>query len=322
MQHTGGGDRPLGPIDPLLVPRFAGPATYARLPRLDQVDRCDVAIVGVPFDGGVTYRPGARFGPARDPAGSRLLRRYNPALDVEPFASQQVADAGDIACNPFDIDEAIVADRAPARGSCWRASERVHRARRRPHDRAAAAAGGARRGTARSRSCTSTRTSTPGTRTSARRVHARHAVPPRARGRPARAGPLVPTSGSADRCSRRRTWSTTPGSGSRSWAAFDYLTRIGGVGGRRAPRARRRHAGLRLDRHRRARSRARPGHGHPRGRRDDQPGAARDAARRWPGSTSSAPTSSRWRPPTTTPRSPRSRPRTSVYELLGMFARR
>ena len=65
MQHTGGGEQPLGPIDPLLVPRFAGPATYARLPRLDQVDRCDVAIVGVPFDGGVTYRPGARFGPRR-----------------------------------------------------------------------------------------------------------------------------------------------------------------------------------------------------------------------------------------------------------------
>ena len=108
MQHTGGGDQPLGPIDPLLVPRFAGPATYARLPRLDQVDRCDVAIVGVPFDGGVTYRPGARFGPAAIRAGSRLMRGYHPGLEVEPFASQQVVDAGDIACTPFDIAEAIV----------------------------------------------------------------------------------------------------------------------------------------------------------------------------------------------------------------------
>ncbi len=108
MQHTGGGEQPLGPIDPLQVPRFAGPATYARLPRLDQVDRCDVAIVGVPFDGGVTYRPGARFGPAAIRAGSRLMRGYHPGLDVQPFASQQVADAGDIACTPFDIAEAIV----------------------------------------------------------------------------------------------------------------------------------------------------------------------------------------------------------------------
>jgi agmatinase len=108
MQHMGGGDEPLGPVDPLRVPRFAGPATYARLPRLDQVDRADVAIVGVPFDGGVTYRPGARFGPAAIRAGSRLMRGYHPGLDVEPFATQQVVDAGDIACTPFAIDDAIV----------------------------------------------------------------------------------------------------------------------------------------------------------------------------------------------------------------------
>ena len=108
MQHTGGGDEPLGPIDPLVVPRFAGPATYARLPRLDQVERCDVAVVGVPFDGGTTYRPGARFGPAAIRAGSRLMRGYHPGLDLHPFAAQQVADAGDIACTPFNIAEAIV----------------------------------------------------------------------------------------------------------------------------------------------------------------------------------------------------------------------
>jgi agmatinase len=107
MQYTGGDETPLGPVDPLVVPRFAGPATFARLPRLDQVDRCDVAIVGVPFDGGTTYRPGARFGPAAIRAGSRLLRGYHPGLDVRPFVTKQVADAGDIACTPFDIAAAI-----------------------------------------------------------------------------------------------------------------------------------------------------------------------------------------------------------------------
>jgi agmatinase len=100
-------DRPKGPIDPLKVPRFAGPSTFARLPRLDEVERCDVAVVGVPFDSGVTYRPGARFGPIAVRQASRLLRAYHPGLDVHPFASQQVADAGDIACTPFDIQEAI-----------------------------------------------------------------------------------------------------------------------------------------------------------------------------------------------------------------------
>lgn len=97
----------IGPVDPRVVPRFAGPATFARLPRADQVDRCDIAIVGVPFDSGVTYRPGARFGPMAVRAASRLLRDYNPALDVEPFSAAQVADVGDIAVTPFSIAEAV-----------------------------------------------------------------------------------------------------------------------------------------------------------------------------------------------------------------------
>jgi len=104
-----GGTSPevVGPVDPLKVPRFAGPSTFARLPRRDEVDRCDVAVVGVPFDAGTTYRPGARFGPMAIRQATRLLRSYHAGLDVQPFGAQQVADAGDIAANPFDIDEAI-----------------------------------------------------------------------------------------------------------------------------------------------------------------------------------------------------------------------
>ena len=96
-----------GPVDATVTPRYGGPATFARLPRIDEVDRADVAIVGVPFDSGVSYRPGARFGPGHIRAASKLLRDYNPVQDVEPFAVQQVADAGDITCNPFDIAEAV-----------------------------------------------------------------------------------------------------------------------------------------------------------------------------------------------------------------------
>jgi agmatinase len=98
---------PVGPVDASAVPRFAGIATFARLPRIEDVDRADVAVVGAPFDGGVSYRPGARFGPAHVREASRLLRPYNPAQDVEPFGAQQVADAGDIAINPFDLEEAV-----------------------------------------------------------------------------------------------------------------------------------------------------------------------------------------------------------------------
>ncbi|MEV0378844.1 agmatinase [Nonomuraea sp. NPDC050643] len=96
-----------GPVDSTRVPRFAGPATFARLPRIDQVERADVAVVGVPFDTGVSYRPGARFGPSAVREASRLLRPYHPGLDVSPFERVQVADAGDIAVNPFDIGQAI-----------------------------------------------------------------------------------------------------------------------------------------------------------------------------------------------------------------------
>ncbi|QUW19058.1 agmatinase [Agrococcus sp. Marseille-Q4369] len=100
---------PRGPVDASAVPRFAGIATFARLPRLDEVGRADIAVAGVPFDSGVSYRPGARFGPSHVREASRLLRPYNPAQDVFPFGAQQVADAGDIVANPFDL-EAAVAD--------------------------------------------------------------------------------------------------------------------------------------------------------------------------------------------------------------------
>lgn len=98
---------PVGPTDALQVPRFAGPTTYARLPTLDAVEKAAVAVVGVPFDSGVVYRPGARFGPAAVRAGSRLIRPYNAWTGALPFAARQVADAGDIACTPFAIDQAI-----------------------------------------------------------------------------------------------------------------------------------------------------------------------------------------------------------------------
>ena len=111
----------VGPVDATVVPRYAGEATFARLPRIDEVSRADVAVLGVPFDSGVSYRPGARFGPAHIRESSRLLRPYNPALQVSPFASLQVADAGDLAVNPFSIEEAITAVERGARAMLERA---------------------------------------------------------------------------------------------------------------------------------------------------------------------------------------------------------
>jgi agmatinase len=98
---------PIGPADARVIPRFAGPATFARLPTIDQVPRWDIALVGVPFDSGTSYRPGARFGPSAVRQGSRLLRPYHPELETLPFERGQVVDAGDIACSPFDIEVAV-----------------------------------------------------------------------------------------------------------------------------------------------------------------------------------------------------------------------
>ncbi|WP_312989586.1 agmatinase [Crossiella cryophila] len=96
-----------GPVDAARVPRFAGWSTFARLPRRDEVDHCDIGVLGFPFDAGASYRPGARFGPAAIREGSRLLRPYHPGLEISPFAGVQVADCGDVVANPFDIAEAL-----------------------------------------------------------------------------------------------------------------------------------------------------------------------------------------------------------------------
>lgn len=97
----------VGPIDASVNPRYSGIATFARLPRIEDVRRADIAVVGIPFDSGVSYRPGTRFGPSHVRESSRLLRPYNPAQDVSPFAIAQVVDAGDIPVNPFDLTEAV-----------------------------------------------------------------------------------------------------------------------------------------------------------------------------------------------------------------------
>lgn len=107
VETNSAGEQRVGPVNAALTPRWAGPATFARLPRTDQVEHTDVAVVGVPFDSGVSYRSGARFGPNHVRESSRLLRPYNPAQNHSPFANLQVADAGDIVGNPFDIPEAI-----------------------------------------------------------------------------------------------------------------------------------------------------------------------------------------------------------------------
>lgn len=91
------------PVSPREVPRFAGVSTFLRLPLHDDPKDVDVLIVGAPFDGGTTYRPGARFGPRGVRQASALSRGYHPEPEVDLFDSLRCADGGDVACVPMDL---------------------------------------------------------------------------------------------------------------------------------------------------------------------------------------------------------------------------
>jgi agmatinase len=86
-------------------PRFAQPATFMRLPHVEDPRGLDVAIVGVPFDGGTSYRPGARLGPREVRAQSSLIRPYSYFQKVSPFERLNVADVGDIDAPPVSIEK-------------------------------------------------------------------------------------------------------------------------------------------------------------------------------------------------------------------------
>jgi agmatinase len=88
------------PEDSLQSPRFTGPSTFARLPHVRTIEEVDLAVVGVPFDTGVTYRVGGRFGPNAVRAASVMLRPYNANLDVSPFDVLSCVDYGDVAIVP------------------------------------------------------------------------------------------------------------------------------------------------------------------------------------------------------------------------------
>jgi agmatinase len=97
-----------GPLSGLDFPRFEGISTFMRLPAVRDLDGVDVAIVGIPFDTGATYRAGARFGPQAVRAGSRLLRPYNPAQKINVFDHLSVIDYGDAPVVPGFIQPSYV----------------------------------------------------------------------------------------------------------------------------------------------------------------------------------------------------------------------
>ena len=80
-----------------------------RLPHVEDADGLDVAIVGVPYDGGTSYRSGSRYGPREIRNQSSLIRPYNYFQKVAPFDTLNVADVGDVDAPPVSIEKAYEA---------------------------------------------------------------------------------------------------------------------------------------------------------------------------------------------------------------------
>jgi len=93
------------PVDALVYPRFSGISTFMRLPHIPRAQELDIALIGIPFDGGATYRSGPRFGPRHVRAQSCMIRPWNPVLNVDPFSKWRVADYGDLSINPLSLDD-------------------------------------------------------------------------------------------------------------------------------------------------------------------------------------------------------------------------
>lgn len=83
-------------FQPMHEPRYAGVPTFMRVPLMRRLDDVDIALVGVPFDGGVSNRPGARHGPREIRNMSSLMRATHHVTRVNPYALCRVADAGDV----------------------------------------------------------------------------------------------------------------------------------------------------------------------------------------------------------------------------------
>ncbi|HEY6335788.1 MAG TPA: agmatinase [Alphaproteobacteria bacterium] len=93
----------LKPLDSAVVPRFSAIATFMRTPAVEISPALDVALVGVPFDLGTTFRAGSRHGPAQIREMSRLIRQVNPTNGIAPFRICNVGDVGDAPVNPLDL---------------------------------------------------------------------------------------------------------------------------------------------------------------------------------------------------------------------------
>ncbi len=99
------------PVSGMDLPRFAGVPTFMRLPLVGEdhprAAEVEIGIVGLPWDGGTSNRPGARHGPRALRDASTMIRAEHPVSGIRPFDLRRVADVGDVGPNPVDMGDTL-----------------------------------------------------------------------------------------------------------------------------------------------------------------------------------------------------------------------
>jgi guanidinopropionase len=95
------------PVDAAIVPRFGAIPTFMRLPHIPDPARVDVALIGVPWDGGTTNRAGARHGPREIRNMSSFMRKVHHVSRIAPYELARIADLGDAPVNPIDLNDSL-----------------------------------------------------------------------------------------------------------------------------------------------------------------------------------------------------------------------
>lgn len=95
------------PASSSATPRYAGPVSFFRLPvRLDPKE-ADIALIGLPYDGGTTNRAGARHGPRALREASMMIRPFHHVSRTSPYSTHRVADFGDCPIDPLEIEASL-----------------------------------------------------------------------------------------------------------------------------------------------------------------------------------------------------------------------
>jgi len=107
MTEKGGDALMHQPWDALEAPRFTGPRTFARLPHVTSLEGAHAAVFGMPWDGGTSFRSGARFGPEAVRSASGMIRTYNPVQRVQVFGALSTVDFGDAPTVPGYVEDTL-----------------------------------------------------------------------------------------------------------------------------------------------------------------------------------------------------------------------